>query len=176
MVTVKGADVVARYLANLPAEIEAKLLRGAGRAAGAVVKEEAQARALSAEVRDDVVLRSSSRDGRIVVKVTVKPGWGYSLGVWQEWGTAAHFISVAEDQRQGRSIGRINKLSKEGSLVIGGQFVGATIYHPGARPHPFLRPALDMRGSDAIAAAQAYINARIAGGKIVGAAEPEDEA
>jgi hypothetical protein len=176
MVTVKGRDTVQRFLASLPNDIETKLLRGAGRAAGKLVKEDAAERALSAVVRDDLVVKTSARDGRIVVKVTVKPGWGYSLGVWQEWGTAPHFIRVAEDQRQGRSIGRINALSKEGSLVIGGQFVGSAVFHPGARPHPFLRPALDIRGRDAIAAAQAYINARIAGGKIVGNAEPEDEA
>ncbi|SFK44556.1 hypothetical protein SAMN03159338_4274 [Sphingomonas sp. NFR04] len=176
MVTVKGREDVKRFLATLPNEIETKLLRGAGRAAGKVVKDDAESRALSKEVREDLVLKTSARDGRIVVKVTVKPGWGYSLGVWQEWGTAPHFIRVAEDQRQGRSIGRINKLSKEGSLVIGGQFVGATVFHPGAQAHPFLRLALDLRGGEAIAAAQAYINRRIAGGKIVGTAEPEDDA
>ncbi len=176
MVTVKGRDTVQRFLATLPNEIETKLLRGAGRVAGKIVKDDAEWRALSPEIREDLVLKTSARDGRIVVKVTVKPGWGYSLGVWQEWGTASHFISVAEDQRRGRSIGRINKLSKEGSLVIGGKFVGDTVFHPGARAHPFLRTALDLRGGDAIKAAQAYINSRIAGGKITGAAEPEDEA
>ncbi|WP_313534395.1 HK97 gp10 family phage protein [Sphingomonas sp.] len=176
MVTVRGRDTVNRFFAELPKEIETKLLRGAGRAGGKVIADDARERALAEEIRDDLVLKTSSRDGRIVVKITVKPGWGYSLGVWQEWGTEPHFIRVAENQRQGRSIGRINQLAKAGSLVIGGRFVGETVHHPGARPSPFLRPALDLRGADAIAAAQAYINSRIAGGKIVGAADPEDEA
>ncbi|KTF70698.1 HK97 gp10 family phage protein [Sphingomonas sp. HT-1] len=174
MVTVRGKAHLDRYLDQLPQDIETKLLRGAGRAGGEIVADEARERALANEVRDAVVLRSSSRDGRIVVKITVRQGWSYSLGVWQEWGTEPHFIRVAEDQRQGRSIGRINKLAKAGSLVIGGKFVGETVYHPGARPSPFLRPALDIRAADAIKAAQAYINSRIVGGKIVGADEPED--
>lgn len=174
MVKVRGREEVRRYLAQLPKEIETKLLRGAGRAGGKVLADDARERAAAKETRDDIVLKTSSRGGRIVVTVTVRAGWGYSLGVWQEWGTEPHFIRVAEDQRQGRSVGRINQLAKTGSLVIGGQFVGDIVYHPGARPSPFLRPALDLRGADAIAAAQAYINSRIVGGKIVGSEEPED--
>lgn len=174
MVTVRGRDYLQRYMDKLPQEIEAKLLRGAGRAGGKVVADDARERTLSDEVRDNIVVKVSNRDGRIVVKITVRQGWAYSLGVWQEWGTEPHFIKVTEDQRQGRSIGRINKLVKEGSLVINGKFAGSSVYHPGARPHPFLRPALDIRTADAIKAAQAYINSRIVGGKIVGADEPEE--
>lgn len=175
MATVKGSAAVKRFLSGLPKEIEAKLLRGAGRAAGRVVADDAADRATSQEVRDNVVVKVSNRAGQVVVKVTVRPGWSYSLGVWEEWGTEPHFIKVAEDQRQGRSIGRINKLVREGSLVINGQFVGETVYHPGAQDAPFLRPALDTRGRDAVAAAQAYINSRIVGGRIVGTDQTEDE-
>ncbi|RSV41533.1 HK97 gp10 family phage protein [Sphingomonas sp. ABOLE] len=175
MVTVRGRDAVDRFFAQLPKEIEGKLLRGAGRAGGAVLVEAAKEGADSKDLREGIYARQSSRDGRIVVKVTVRPGWAYSLGVWQEWGTEPHFIKVAEDQRQGRSIGRINRLVKAGSLVINGQFVGDTVRHPGAVDKPFLRPALDIRGADAVRAAQAYINSRIVGGRIVGSVEPEEE-
>lgn len=174
MAKVRGREAVKRYFAQLPKEIETKLLRGAGRAGGKVIADDVREHALAEEIRDNIILKTSSRDGRIVVKITVRPGWGYTLGVWQEWGTEPHFIKVAEGQRQGRSIGRINQLAKAGSLVIGGQFVGDTVYHPGARATPIFRPALDLRGADAIAAAQAYINSRIVGGKIVGTEDPED--
>ncbi len=175
MVTVKGSAAVKRFLSGLPKEIEGKLLRGAGRAAGKVIADDAADRATSQEVRDNVVVKVSSRGGQVAAKITVRPGWSYSLGVWEEWGTEPHFIKVAEDQRQGRSIGRINKLTREGSLVINGQYVGDTVYHPGAKDSPFLRPALDIRGRDAVAAAQAYINSRIVGGRIVGTDQTEDE-
>ncbi len=175
MVTVKGSANVKRFLSGLPKEIEVKLLRGAGRVAGKVIADDAADRATSQDVRENVVVKVSNRGGQVAVKVTVRPGWSYSLGVWEEWGTEPHFIKVAEDQRQGRSIGRINKLVREGSLVINGQFVGETVYHPGAKPAPFLRPALDIRGRDAVAAAQAYINSRIVGGRIVGTDQTEDE-
>ena len=45
--------------------------------------------------------------------------------------------------------------------MINGHFVGTAVHHPGARPHPFLRPALDTKEGEAIAAAQSYINGRV---------------
>lgn len=179
MVTVRGKAEVARFIAHLPAELESKVLRGAAKAAAKVIATEAKELSESPRVASDIVIRSSARDGLIVVKVTVKRGWSYSVGVWLEWGTDPHLIRVDESQRQGMTIGKINRLAKEPgsshSLVIGGNFVGASVMHPGARPHPFLRPALDIKGGAAIAAAQTYINARVKRSGIVGTAEPGDD-
>jgi hypothetical protein len=173
MPTVRGKADVDRFIGRIPADLEQKVLRGAARAAARIVADEAKQRSVSREVSDAIITRSKSEPGRIVVKITVKPGWPYSVGNWLEWGTSPHFISVDESQREGRSVGRINKLAREGSLVIGGKFVGATVHHPGASPHPFLRPALDIKGGEAIAAAQTYINNRVTRSGIVGSAEPE---
>lgn len=179
MVKVRGRQEVKAFLAQLPKQIEDKLLRPAAKRAARVIAEEAAARSESREVAEAITMKSRKGDGRITVTISVKPGWTYSLGVWLEWGTSAHFISVDESQRQGRSIGRINRLAKEPdsshSLVIGGKFVGKTVLHPGARPHPFLRPALDTKEREAIAAAQTYINSRIGPGGITGPAEGDDE-
>ncbi|NYT43107.1 HK97 gp10 family phage protein [Sphingomonas sp. R-74633] len=174
MAVVRGKAEVKRFLAQLPRELEEKVLRGAAKAAATVVAEEAKARVISAAVAGSIKVATSRQDGRLIAKVQSK-GKGSYLAPWLEWGTDPHFISVAEDQREGRSIGRINKLHKAGSLVINGQFVGDTVFHPGARPHPFMRPALDTKEADAIAAAQSYINARITRTGIVGGAGPEDE-
>jgi hypothetical protein len=97
--------------------------------------------------------------------VTVRPGYNWFRALWLEYGTDPHFISVSESERKGRSIGRVNQQLREAggnaSLVIGGKFVGETVFHPGARPYPFLRPALDVKEADAVRAAQAYINASV---------------
>lgn len=179
MAQVRGRQELKAFMAALPKEIEEKLLRPAAKRAAKVIAEEAAARSKSHEVAEAITIKSKKGDGRIKVIISVKPGWTYSVGVWMEWGTSAHFISVDESQRKGRSIGRINRLAKEDgsshSLVIGGKFVGATVLHPGAGAHPFLRPALDTKGSEAITAAQTYINARIARGRITGSAEGDDE-
>lgn len=166
MVSVRGRSEVKRFIAQLPEEIEKKVLRGAARAGGKVIADEAKLRAPSDEVREDIVIRTSGAEtGRVVVKITVKPGWGRSVGIWAEYGTDPHFITVDDSQRAGQGIRRINQQVREakgdGSLVIGGKFVGATVFHPGARAIPFLRPSLDTRKGDAITAAQGFINARI---------------
>lgn len=160
MPTVRGKAEVKAFIAGIAGEIESKLLRGAARAAATVVADEAKDRTHSSRVRGAIKVATSAGEGRIIAKVQVK-GPGAYLAPWEEYGTAPHFISVDDSQRRGMGVRRINKLAKEGSLVINGKFVGATVHHPGARPHPFLRPALDTKEGEAIAAAQAYIDARV---------------
>lgn len=166
MPTVRGKAEVRAYFAAAPERLT-KVLRGAARAGAKVVAEEIKRNTPSDEVRAAVRIRSQASDGQIRVKIDVKPGWARSLGIWLEYGTAPHLISVDESQRAGRSIGRINRLAKgddsSHSLVIGGNFVGATVLHPGAQAHPTFRPAIDQKEAEAIAAAQAFINVSLSG-------------
>lgn len=165
-------------MAQLPGDIERKLLRGAGRAAATVIATEAKVLSISSEVDGAIKVKVTATDGRIMAKVQVR-GKGAHIAPWLEYGTKPHLISVDESQRGGKSVKRINTLANETdsnhSLVIGGKFVGATVMHPGARPHPFLRPALDTKEAEAIAAAQNFINGRLTRAGIVGAAEGDDE-
>lgn len=172
MATSKGSADVKRFLANIPAELEAKVLKGAAKAAANVIADEARLRSISKEVTNAIKVRGSSKGGQIVAKVQVI-GPGAYLAPWLEYGTAPHLISVSDTAREGRSVGRINRLAKEGSLRIGSQFVGESVQHPGARPHPFLRVSLDTKEAEAIAAAQSYINARVSRAGITGSAELE---
>ncbi|HEX7856094.1 MAG TPA: HK97 gp10 family phage protein [Sphingobium sp.] len=174
MATVSGRDEVKRLFATTRMALETKLLRGAARAAAKVVAEEAKARSISQEVSNAIKIATAQRDGRVIAKVQVK-GTGAYIAPWLEYGTAPHFISVDDSQRQGMSVGRINKAHAAGSLVINGQFVGTTVFHPGARPHPFLRPALDTKEGEAIAAAQAYITSKIKAGRFVATADAGDD-
>lgn len=173
MPTVKGKSEVQRFIAQLPGEIERKLLRGAGRTGANVIAQEARERCISSEVRDGIKVRVRSSETQVIAKVQVR-GKGSYIAPWLEYGTAPHFISVDDSQRGGRSVKRINTETKAGSLVIGGQYVGSTVFHPGARPHPFLRPALDTQASAAIKAAQGYINSRVGKTGITGALEAEE--
>jgi HK97 gp10 family phage protein len=174
MPTVRGKAEVAAFIARVPTDLETKVLRGAARAAANVVADEARERSISEQVTNAIKVATSKEETRVVAKVQVK-GEGAFIAPWLEYGTAPHFISVAEDQRQGMGIRRINQKQKEGSLVIGDKFVGPTVFHPGARPHPFLRPALDVKESEAIAAAQAYIDDRVTPSGIAGSAEQEGD-
>lgn len=179
MPTVRGKSAVKQFFAETPAKLT-NVLRGAGRAGAKVVSDEIEVLTPSEEVRDNLRTRTKADDGRIVVTIDVKPGWARSLGTWLEYGTSPHFVSVDDSQRNGMSVGRINRRANDAdsshSLVIGGNFVGATVFHPGARAHPAFRPALDVKEVEALAAAQAYINSRVRPSGIVTTAEPGGEA
>lgn len=178
--SIKGRSEVSRYLLQrVPAALEKKLLRGAAKAAGEVLANEAKARVASQVVREAIVVRSRHKDGVVRVEVTVTRRWPRSLAYWLEYGTSRHFISVDDGQRRGRGTRRLNQQLREAkgdaSLVIGGKFVGATVLHPGARPHPFLRPALDTKASEAVTAAQNYITVRLAREGLGGPDLPEND-
>lgn len=159
MVSVKGRASTKAYIRQLPGKVEERLLRGAARAAINVVEAEAADRVTSDEVRENLQTRVRKDQDKVVATLSVKPGWARSVANWLEYGTSPHFISVDADQSGGRSARRVNDLAKGGTLVINGTPVGGTVFHPGARPHPFMRVSLDLRGRDALAAAQSYINA-----------------
>ncbi|MBW6531924.1 HK97 gp10 family phage protein [Sphingomonas sp. RRHST34] len=173
MVTVRGKEDVARFLAQAPTLLEERVLRGAARAGMAVIANEARDRVASNDVREALVVTSKAEPGRVTSRLSVKPGWARSVATWLEYGTSPHYISVDDSQRGGRSAARINRLAKSGTLVIGGQPVGSTVFHPGARPHPFMRVSLDTKEREAIAAAQSYINSRVSRSGIAGAAESD---
>ena len=47
-------------------------------------------------------------------------------------------------------------------LKIGNNFVGPVVQHPGIAPRPFMRPALDGQGKNAIVATGEYVKKRLA--------------
>ncbi|MEH3046504.1 HK97 gp10 family phage protein [Sphingomonas adhaesiva] len=174
MVTVRGRAETKAFLRQLPERIESRLLKGAGRAAIDVIGDEAGERVRSDVVREGLKKEVRVRDGRIVARLYVENGWARSLGTWLEYGTVGHFISVDRDQSGGRTARRVNDLAKEGTLVIAGSPVGATVWHPGATAHPFLRVSLDVKADEAVQAAQRYINANVS--RLGNAAGDEAEA
>ena len=178
MAFLNGLPAAQSKMRRIPEQLRG-VLRGAGRAGGKVFAGYIEENTPSDAVRKDLRIRTKDDDGHVTTTVDLKPGWGRSVGNWLEWGTAGHFISVDDSQRQGRSVGRINQLTSDNdgnhSLVIGGNFVGRTVWHPGADQHPTFRPARDLKAAEAIAAAQGYINVRVSRGDIVGGDEGEVE-
>lgn len=152
-------DEVLRAVAALPEQLERNILRGAIRAGAESYANRARENCRSDEVRATIKTSTRAEPGLITAKVQTK-GPGAYKAPWLENGTEAHFISVDDAQSDGKTVRRINRETARGSLVISGKFVGTTVHHPGARPYPFMRPAADMGGPDALAAMGAYITAR----------------
>ena len=165
MASIKGLSGVRAYNRALEDRLR-RVLKGAGKVAGNVIAEEAKERTRSEAVAKGVVVKLKSDRSSIRVTVTIKPGWSMSVAIWEEYGTVAHTIRVGQLPSDG---------GRQRSLVIDDQFVGKVVEHPGAKPHPFLRPALDLKADEAIRAAQAYLNARIVRGRVITTSERDDE-
>lgn len=142
---VKGLDQLQKFLDALPAKMEANIMRGGLRAGAMVMRAEAQTKApnrtgvLSKGIK--VSTRSSKGVVKAIVKTTGKHGY---LAPWLEYGTAAHRIAP--------------KRAK--ALFLGGIFV-SSIEHPGSKPKPFMRPAMDSKASASLVAVGEYVKKRL---------------
>lgn len=146
---VKGLKELEAALDALPANVERNVARGALRAGANVLRDEARRLApvksglLQKFIR---VVQRRGAPGRLMVNVVAggsgagKPWYARFL----EYGTAPHRIEA----------------KKGGALFIGGHFVKG-LDHPGAAPHPFMRPALDTKAKDAVEAFRKYVAERL---------------
>jgi len=169
---VKGLADLQKFLNTLPANVERNIMRGALRAGAKPITALAQSNVTSQEVRAAIKVKVSTRKGRITASISAHTNDNKPF--WLEYGTQAHLISVRADARPQRmtrrglrsySVETLNRMIARGSLIIGGAFVGASVKHPGARPKPWIRPALDMGTPLAITAMAEYIKKRLARGK-----------
>ncbi len=145
-VRVKGLADLNKFLQQLPAKMEQNVMRGALRAGANVVMAEAKANVPvdSGQLRDGLKVSTSSRRGRVTAKVKATGKHAF-IAPWLEYGTAAHKITAKKGK----------------GLFFGGLFVKG-VQHPGSRPKPFMRPALDGRAQDAVVAAAQYMKRRLA--------------
>lgn len=142
---VKGLAELQVFLDQLPAKMEANIMRGALRQGANVVKAEAQANVPVKTGTLKAGLKVSTRNRRGVVSASVKAGGKHGfLARWIEFGTAAHFIKP--------------KTAK--SLFFAGIFSDG-VQHPGSAPKPFLRPALDSQAQAALLAVGEAIKKRL---------------
>lgn len=175
----KGLADLQKILDQLPAKIEANIMRGALRAGLIPVMDAAKANvnsvsgALASTIR---VSTNLDRKNRQVV-ASLKAGatktrriyWAHFV----EYGTRPHHISVPDsakmiNSRKSRKLGKEVREhmktfnTRQRSLKIGQQYVGPGVFHPGAKPKPFMRPALDDKAGAAVTAAAEYIKKRLA--------------
>jgi HK97 gp10 family phage protein len=169
LVHVKGLAELQKFLDQFTPKMEANVMRGALRAGAGPVRASARLNInnVSGETAKSLRIRTDRRGSKVSASVYTRRFTARFL----EYGTAPHWISVRETDRPWRltrrgdrmlSVSTLNRMAKRGSLRIGGNFVGASVEHPGAKPHPFLRPALDQQATAAVVAAGEYIKKRLA--------------
>jgi HK97 gp10 family phage protein len=144
--TVKGLADLQKFLDQLPAKMEANVMRGALRAGMKPILTSARdgAAKLSGEMSKGLKIGTRIKYGRVYAILRTSGKHGF-LANWSEYGTAAH---------------RITAKNRKG-LTIGG-LLFQSVEHPGAKAQPFMRPALDEQAQNAVLAAAEYIKARLA--------------
>lgn len=177
---VKGLQQLDAYLSALPMNLQKGALRAGLVAAAAPVRDEARAlaRKKSGKMAKSIKTGSARQNPDGTFSVTIRlVGEHAFLGLFMEYGVDPHLIAST-----GKGEGRVavrkaaagkGKI-KAGVLKIGDDYVSGIIHHPGHAAHPFMRPALDAKGGDAVKAFGGRIQSYIEGK--TGFSAPLDEA
>lgn len=159
-IAVKGLSDLQKLLDTLPAKIEANIMRGALRAGMKPIQAAAKLNVsvVSGELRDGLKISTAKKDGKVIARLRATGKHGY-VANWVEFGTSPHTITAKN--RKG--------------LSFGGLFF-QSVDHPGARPKPFMRPALDSQAQTALVASGEYVKSRLASKQGLDTADIEIEA
>lgn len=143
---VTGLDELQKFLDQLPAKLEANVMRGALRAGMNVVKPVAQANihSVSGELAKGLTVSTRRRGGTVWAYLKTKGKHGM-VGRWLEFGTVAHEI-----------------MTRRAKALLFGGIYRKDVHHPGNKPKPFMRPALDSQATAAVVATGNYIKERLA--------------
>lgn len=140
---ITGGRELDDLLQTLAPKMEANIMRSALRAGARVYLDQVKQN-IPVKLGD---LRASARittrkgkDGQLSASVKVGNQQAFYAHM-VEFGTRAHAITAR-------------------AMVVNGQVV-RSVDHPGARPHPFMRPAADEKFGQAVAAVQAQIRKRL---------------
>lgn len=148
-----GGRELDAFLQTLPVKVERNILRAALRAGASEYKRMVQANVpvVHGVLRKSVRVTTRLKNGTVTASVKIGNGMAYYAHM-VEYGTKPHLISVQENEkainyRLSRKRGQLTRVSmrtiNRNVLQIGNHFVGPTVSHPGADPHPFVRPAFD---------------------------------
>jgi HK97 gp10 family phage protein len=158
-VQLKGADELRKALRELAPKIQANVIRGGLRAGAKVIMKSAQEKVPThlGILKSTISIGTSLRDG--VAKATVRAGsrvkgGGRKGAVGAERG--AFYYAMVEFGTKPHEI-----LPKNGKSLFFAGFNGSIVHHPGAKPKPFMRPAMDENIGAAMAAVGVYINKKL---------------
>lgn len=170
---IKGLPELDRFFDQFASKLdEANVLEDALRAGMEVVKPVAQANihSVSGELAAGLTVGTEKALDTVRSYLRCK-GRHRFVAPWVEYGTLAHFISVQDEEkpinerlseRRGEVVRASMRTVNRNALLIGDAFVGPTVQHPGATPHPFLRPALDQQAESAVATVAEHMKERLA--------------
>lgn len=176
-INVKGLAELQKFLDQLPVKAEQNIMRAAMRAGAKVILAEAKAKvpvgppsgenatlygATVGALRDSLRISTSVRKGTIKARIRAgdnKKGQPVFYAHFVEFGTAAHFIAPKSRK----------------ALFWAGHPLEGGVNHPGARPQPFMRPAMHSQAQAALVAVGNAVKLRLTKAGLEGAADIEVE-
>ena len=159
---VKGLAALQAALDSLPAKIEANIMRGALRAGAKVI---------ATAAKDNIASHSGDLASSVRIGAKIDRAAGRVIGYVRAGGqkSAAFYAHMVEGGTQAHVI----KAAPGSALAVGGGLY-TQVQHPGARPHPFMRPALDSHAGAAVEASREYIRKRLAAKHGIDVPGPDD--
>jgi HK97 gp10 family phage protein len=149
-INIRGGKELGQFLQSLPLKIEKNIMRAALRSGARVIANEAKKNVAvqDGDLKRSIRTGSNAKKGRVeaYAKAGDKKAWYYRF---VEFGTAAHII-------KGRNGGMLRFMAKDGKSIQTPQ-----VSHPGAIAKPYMRPALDTKGNDAVIAVTNKIRERL---------------
>ena len=141
-VHVTGLKELQSFLDTLPVKLEKNIMRSAMRQGAKVMQRQAVANVpvKSGDLKKSIKIGTRVRGGRVTAMVKTKLFYAKFV----EFGTSAHNISA----KQNGWLSFMNIFAKE-------------VAHPGSRPRPFLRPAMDATAGAAVVAVGEQIKKRL---------------
>lgn len=159
LINISGGKQLAEFLNQLPLKIERNIMRSALRAGASVIAKEAKINApiKSGNLKKSIRTGSNTRRGYVEAYIAaggrrskdgkLKKGAFYAQFI--EYGTATHFIKPKNKKK-------LSFVAKDGTNVN-----TFSVNHPGIQAKPFMRPALDSKGAQAVSAVTEKIRARL---------------
>ncbi len=153
-IKVTGLSELQKLLDDLPANVEKNVVRGGIRTAARVIQDEAKRLCpvggnnlpngeSPGDLRDSIRISMKVKQGLVKANINAGSNKAYYAHM-VEFCTAQHFIKPKHHK----------------SLFIAG-LMKEIVDHPGAKAKPFMRPAIDSKAEEAIAAMADYMSERI---------------
>jgi HK97 gp10 family phage protein len=158
LVTVQGLSDLQKMLDELPAKIEANIMRGALRQGANVYRDRARANApvgKTGKLKKSIKVKTTLRKGKAVSQIVAGGGDAF-YAKFVEFGTASFY------EGNGRTVGAPYKIEPKNrkAMKFGDVFTESAV-HEGVRPTGFMRRAFDGGTREVIEEVADYVRMRI---------------
>jgi len=158
-IPLKGGRELSEFLRAFPERLQKNAVRSGLRAGAKPIRDQARQNAPKKSGRMAKSIKTGSprvdRDG--VARITIRlRGDNAFIGLFIEYGVAAHVIKAGDSNRSRRLLDRQFQAEgassdlATGKLKIGNNLISGAVLHPGIQAKPFMRPAFEARAQDAI--------------------------